>query len=155
MKEIINEMKSKVNQMLEDIKIANMNIEYILVDTRNLENSQAVVISEDGEIGYQILPYQNDIKNILDWDYSIDEYVFGELENGNVIAYMSDEMHLVIWNDIDKYYPEDMNHKNGVQKYLKYCKENEITKEYLEKTTNQKDFEDVMKYHKIKNDRER
>ena len=37
-----------------------------------------------------------------------------------------------------------------MQKYLKYCKENGITKEKIEKETNLEGITDVMKYYKEK-----
>lgn len=44
---------------------------------------------------------------------------------------MSDECHYGVWQTIDEWYPEEFDNIDGVQKYLKYCKDNGITKNIL------------------------
>ncbi|UKI57350.1 MAG: hypothetical protein L6V81_08410 [Clostridium sp.] len=41
---------------------------------------------------------------------------------------MTDDVHYSIWNSINELYPNDIEYKNGVQEYLQYCKEKNITK---------------------------
>ena len=157
--EINEELISKAKKMLNDIELYNMTVEFVLFDKNNIENSQVIVMYEDGSFGHVLAPYQEEYIDELEWDYSIDEQLFEKLENGMELISMSDETHLVVWCEIDKLYPEDIVYKKGMQNYLKYCKEHGITKEYIEKTTNQKDFDDVMKHYKNekvrKNERER
>ena len=66
---------------------------------------------------------------------------------------MSMEAHYGLWQEIDRYYPEDIKNKKGVQMYLKYCKENNITKELIDKAINNDKTPDIMKFYdqKIKN----
>ena len=45
---------------------------------------------------------------------------------------MSDDVHYSIWNDISQTYPDDIENIEGVKKYIEYCKEKGITKEYLD-----------------------
>ena len=71
------------------------------------------------------------------------------------IVYITDETHLAVWDEIEKLYPEDIEFNKGMQKYLKYCKENGIKKEYIEKTTNQKNIVDVMQFYKDVKKKER
>ena len=148
---LINESKN----MLNEIEMYNMNIEFVLVDKDNVENSKVIAMREDGEGGNVLLPYQKDFKDALDWNYSFDEYLFRDLQNGMEIVYITDETHLAVWDEIEKLYPEDIEFNKGMQKYLKYCKENGITKEYIEKTTNQKNIVDVMQFYKDVKKKER
>ena len=148
---LINESKN----MLNEIEMYNMNIEFVLVDKDNVENSKVIAVREDGEGGNVLLPYQKDFKDALDWNYSFDEYLFRDLQNGMEIVYITDETHLAVWDEIEKLYPEDIEFNKGMQKYLKYCKENGITKEYIEKTTNQKNIVDVMQFYKDVKKKER
>lgn len=152
--EIINELKITAEKMLNEIEKYNMETEIVLMDYENIENSKVISMYEDGEFGYVIRPYEDEILESIDWNYSYDKYLFKDLEKGMEIGLITDETHLAIWKDIERLYPEKIKNKQGMQKYLKYCKEKGITKEYLEKTTNQKEFANVMKYYK-KRDRER
>lgn len=146
---------SKSKKMLNEIEMYNMDIEIVLVDKDNLDNSKVIAMREDSEGGNVICPYINDFKDALDWDYSFDEYLFKDLEEGMEIVYMTDETHLAVWDEIKKFYPEEIEYNKGMQKYLKYCKDNGITKEYVEKTTNQKNLVDVMQFYKDAKKKER
>lgn len=157
--EINDELINKAEKMMNDIELYNMTVEFVLLDKNNIENSQVIVMYEDGAFGHVLAPYKEDFVDALEWDYSIDEHLFEKLENGMELLSMSDVTHLVAWCDIDKLYPEGIVHKKGMQNYLKYCKENGITKQYIEVSTNRNDFNDAMKHYKnerIKNkERER
>ena len=148
---MINESK----RMLDEIEMYNMDIEIVLVDRNNLENSKVIAMREDSEGGDVICPYKNDFIDALDWDYSFDEYLFKDLQEGMEPIYITDETHLAIWIDLKKLYPEDIEYSKGMQKYLKYCKDNGITKEYLEKATNQRNLDDVTKFYKDPKKKER
>lgn len=46
---------------------------------------------------------------------------------------------------------EENKYEKGIQKYLKYCKKNKITKDYIQKVYDMKYFtEDIMKFYKPK-----
>lgn len=77
--------------------------------------------------GYEIIP---------EWDYNFDYYVYDLLDQGCEIGYMTDEMHYGIWNSITELYPNDIEFQNGVIKYVEYCKNNNITKEYIDSKMN-------------------
>lgn len=147
-KEIIT-TKEKVEEIIknsDDFK--NYNLEYILRDNNNLKNSVALITEYD-ELAEVDL--ENDtIKNIADWAYNIDDEVFERLENNVEITYMSLPCHHGIWSIIADYYPDDIEHKKGMQEYLKYCKENNITRKKLEQGANYKGI-DIMKLYKKKN----
>lgn len=142
----IKSFKDKVDDFLkqsDDYK--DFNIEYILVDNENLGKS-FVIASKDDEI-IQIDPYDMYIKHIADWTYNFDEDIFNELETGKEISYMTINTHYAIWDCLEKCYPDDIENIKGVQLYLKYCKENEITKEKIDKENNRIDTPNAMKYY--------
>lgn len=148
-KEIEN-FKDKVNNFLKQSEdYQDFKIEYILADNENLGKS-FVIASKDDEI-IQIDPYDMYIKHIADWTYNFDEDIFKELETGKEISYMTINTHYAIWDCLEKCYPDDIENIKGVQIYLKYCKENEVTKEKIDKENNRIDTPNAMKYYeKIK-----
>ena len=84
---------------------------------------------------------------IQDWAYSIDNDIFDDLERGYEIVYMTPEFHSWIWNYLDDIGIEDINHKKGMQQYLDYCEENDITKRFLYEKLDTH-IPDIMKYNK-------
>ena len=84
-------------------------IDYILEDMDNT-NDSIIIASDGGEI-IQVNPFKNEIMNIADWTYDIDQDVFGELEKNKKIVYMHTNMHYGLWSCIEEYYPEDIENK--------------------------------------------
>ncbi len=70
------------------------------------------------------------IYQIPEWDFTVDEYYLDLLENNYQIDYCSLSEHYNIWHNI-KENREEMSHEIGLQNYLNYCEENNITKERL------------------------
>ena len=131
-------------------------VEYILIDNEKLSNSFVIATKYDEMI--QINPYDMYVRDIADWAYNFDEDIFKELEEKKEISYMSMEMHYNIWNFLEEYYPEEVDCIKGTQLYLKYCKENNITKERIDKENNFNDTPNAMKYYetiKMKDKEER
>ena len=81
----------------------------------------------------------------------MDEYFFKELQNGYEIGFITNDVNYGLWSTIDEFYPEDIENIKGVQKYLKYCVDNNITKEKLSKLMNN-DVPDIMKFYQKQND---
>ncbi len=131
----------KNNENYEDMEIC-----YILEDMKDKNKSIVIAMNDDKII--QINPITKEIMDRADWEYNVDDDVFGMLEDNKKIVYMSMMMHFNMWESIKDYYPEDIEYKNGTQKYLKYCKENKITKEVIEKATKFDDVYDAMKHYK-------
>ncbi len=145
----IEEMIERAKELLKnDEEYENYELSYILIDKDDKEETTAIAYNAD-EIA-QIDLKTNEITPVADWAYNIDEDVFGELEENKEIGYMSLDCHYGVWSVIEAYYPEDIEYKKGMQDYLKYCKENGITKEKLEKEVNY-EGEDAMQHYKEKN----
>ena len=143
----VNKILQEITELLkgnEDYE--DMEICYILEDTKD-KNESIVIAMKDEDI-IQINPFTKEISDVADWAYHVDDDIFGMLEDNKKIAYMSMMMHFNMWESIKFYYPEDIEHKKGTQKYLKYCKDNKITKEVIEKATKFNDVYDAMKHYK-------
>lgn len=69
--------------------------------------------------------------SIQDWAFSIDDYLFEELEHGFEIVYMPIETHYGVWCMIDSF-REDIFHQKGLQVYLSYCFKNGINKKSID-----------------------
>lgn len=154
-KYLLDKIKELDNSNFHD----GMDIEYILYD--KLKNEFKVLISDGYESSYEdkIDVFSNKIINemyVPEWDFNFDYYVFNELENKNVrLLYVSPNTHYGLWNSLNELYPNDIDYKSGVQKYLKFCKRNNITKEKIE--ANCEFYElprDCMEFYKEK-DKER
>ena len=145
-------MKDNIESFIKSKDYNDFFVVYILVDKTDSNNTIAVATNYDELI--EINPNKQEIKPIMDWAYSIDEDIFGELEKNKEIGYMNIEQHYAMWHDINEYAPEDIEHKKGMQKYLKYCKENGITRERISKEIH-RNIPDAMKHYKEKRAKER
>lgn len=152
MEDIIRQTRDNVEAFLrEDIELQNMQIDLILV---NPQTNETITLASDGqEKMIQFAPYttkengyENGYMNVPEWDFNFDTYLFKELQKGYEVGYMSDECHYGVWQTIDEWYPEEFDNIDGVQKYLKYCKDNGITKEYLDNKIGL-NTKDVMQYY--------
>lgn len=142
----IEGFKDKVDNFLKQSEeYKNYEIQYILADNEKLRYS--FVIATNGDEIIQINPYDMYVRSVADWAYNFDEDIFRELERKKEISYMSMEVHYNIWNFIQEYYPEEIDYKKGTQLYLKYCKQNNITKEKIDKENGFNDTPNVMKYY--------
>ena len=148
----IEEIKNDIESYLkETIDHQNKHIDYILY---NPKNDDVYVLASDGyDEAIEFAPYSknkiDDYTQVPDWDFNFDYYIYNYLEEGLKIGYMTDEVHYGIWHSIFELYPTDIEYKDGVQEYLQYCKDNNITKEYLDKKTGLS-TPNVMQYYKTK-----
>lgn len=149
MNEIINKIRNDIETyFMEDMENQNKNIDFILV---NPKTNEIQVLASDGmEEIILFSPYTKELKNeymnIPEWDFNFDEYFFKELQKGYDVGFVSDDTHYGLWNTIIDLYPEDIENLQGVQKYLQYCKDNNITAEYLNDSMKM-NIKDAMKYY--------
>lgn len=111
----------------------NHQIEYrcIFIDNHNPDEGLEITLNEK----------RYDISSIYDWEFSIDEYIFNDLEDGYILTYLPLEQHYNIWCLLDEFY-EDIEHTQGMQLYLEYCFKNGITDEIISLLGNE--YVDVM-----------
>lgn len=131
----INKIVNDVQEFLKNNEdYENMKVEYALRD-KDDSNDITVIACEYEEI-ISINPDTMEIFPVAEWAYSFDEDILGELESGKEIAYMTTDYHYNIWCGIEQYFPEEIEHKEGMQIYLQYCADKGITKKYLDEKTN-------------------
>lgn len=147
-----SEILDKVNEILRE-EYKNFSLAYVLKVKDECQNCYAVAMDGSKIIGFN--PFENEIDNLADWDFNIDSELFEELEWNREIIYMSMECHYSIWNEVSNLYPEDIEHKEGMQEYLKYCKKNKIDINKIKEVIKENDIDikDIMKFmeHKNKN----
>lgn len=154
MEEKIKQIKENIEEILRNSEEhQNKKIEYILINSKT--NETHTLASDGYDETIEFTPYtknyENGCGNVPEWDFNYDYYVYNLLEEDFEIGYMSDELHYSIWCSLDELYPEDIDFKNGVEKYLKYCKEHNITKEYLDDKMKDEipnaDVPNIMKFY--------
>jgi hypothetical protein len=130
--------------------------EYIL-QNKNDENDILVYFSDYNADNFTLINVYDDSKSIYspEWDFTFDCYLYELLEQGYEIKWMDMGVHAAIWEDLNICYPIEVEHKYGVQEYLKYCKANGIDKELIKKDYKFiEDIPDAMKLL-IKENKER
>lgn len=133
MNEYVKRAYDNVSAFLKE-EHKDMHIDCILYDEKT--HATYTTATDGNEKCFNFDPYSkyepNGYEIIPEWDYNFDYYVYDLLDQGCEIGYMTDEMHYGIWNSIDELYPNDIEFKEGVLKYIEYCKNNNITKEYID-----------------------
>lgn len=154
----INEIIAYANRYLNEADIPACNVVEILQRT-NHDGSVGYQVTfnerQDIDVGYimkiNIEGFQDGYFEIPEWDYSVDSYLFDDLENGYEIVYMPLDYHYGVWCCIDEQRHE-VDHHEGLQKYLKYCKDHDITQKVLLKLGSYaNDIPDVMNLYQETN----
>ena len=121
----------------------NFQIAYVLAkDGRTQpENIIAYAMHDDTMICFY--PFRKNEPAFDDWSFNFDTHLFEDLENGYEIVGMSLDCHFGVWATIEDWKDGDIDHVEGMQKYLAHCKRNGITKGLLEEKVSY-DGMDVM-----------
>ena len=132
MLDFIENEKLRIEEYLKDsIEHQNKKVDYILYKIDSKETN-TLVSDSSGSEAIEFTPYSKDNENgynyVPEWDYNFDYYIYNLLEEDWKIGFMTPEVHYSIWNSIHELYPKDIDFKDGVQNYLRYCKDNNITK---------------------------
>ena len=144
-KDEIHKLMYETRQLLEQQEYTYTTILYVLENAKDINQSISGICNKDYEI-YEVTLKDKEIKYLYEWDYNVDQYVFYYLEKEYNIGYISMDFHGAIWRDIGELDIEEIEYKVGLQKYLKYCKENNIDKTIIDKET-KSDVPDIMEYY--------
>lgn len=130
---------------------------YSLLDKKKPQNSIIAYCNENCDYIFLITPYAKDIDDkfeiVPDWAFNYYGGMLNFLESGFEIIDIGEGSHYSIWQEVYERLlePKDERYKKGVEKYMKYCKKNKITKESIMKSYNLKHFtEDIMEFYKPK-----
>ena len=149
-KEIIENISYRINELIKKNDFIDAKIEHILINKQNPKDSIALISEQDYDL-HEIRLINDEICPAFDWNYNVDDDIFAHLENEYEIGFISLKYHSCIWSEIDDIGIEEFNHKIGMQKYLKYCKDNNINKKYIDEKL-KIDVGDIMKYYDEKTD---
>lgn len=143
-------IKNKMNELSNFVKDStehqNKELQYVLYSD---DNKYRILFSDNNEEAIEFSHLNNDYDYVPDWDYNFDYYIYDYLDNDYKIGFMKDDVHYSLWNSISELWPNDIDCVDGVKYYIKYCNENGINKEYLDKTTGF-DTPDIMPMFKDK-----
>lgn len=120
-------------------------VDCIFENKNEITDSYAVATDYDEVV--LVNPFTKEITPSAEWQFNADEDIFGKLEE-NKLAYVSMKTHHGIWSYIQDVTPNEIQNQKGMQQYLKYCKDNNISKEKIEEETHLGNLSDVMKYYK-------
>lgn len=148
MDKTIEKLKNKMEKILkksEDHR--DKEIDYILLNSKTGDvHAIATNYDEILEFNFNIKESSIDYYEIIEALFSEDNDFFGRLEDGYHIEYISMDTNYGLWHVISETYPQSIENKLGVQKYLQYCKNNNITKETIDDAI-KGETPDIMHYY--------
>ncbi len=151
------EAKEYLDEYVWDTNTENYIFMYSLLDKKNPQNSVIAYCDENAETIFLITPYKKGFEDkfeiVPDWQFNYYGGMMIFLDAGCEIIDVGEGSHYSIWQEVyDRLLePKDERYKKGVEKYMKYCKKNKITKESIMKSFNLEHFtEDIMEFYKPK-----
>ncbi len=140
---IINKVEKAIKNDEDYNYNFEMKVNYIMIDKKDKSQSYAIVELDYNQLVIVYLESM-EMRDIAEYAYTIDNDIYGDLESGKEIAYMSLDVHYGIWQDAHYYYPEDIQHKEGLKKYLQYCKDKHIDKNLLNGVMDAEKFDEEL-----------
>lgn len=140
----------EVNWLMREKNYTNCKIEYILINRYNSKDAIAVMRKTDFGL-YQVSLKDREIMKLEEWFYNIDEDIFDYLEKEYELGFMTLEFHNYIWNEVERVGVEEYEHQMGFQKYLKFCKNNGVSKKRIRKESDI-NVMNIMQYYDKKMD---
>lgn len=145
---IVDNAMYEVNELMREKEFNECEIEYVLINIQNKREINGVISDKSLNI-YQVTTKDKEIIPAEDWYYNIDTDIFKLLEENYEIGFMSFRFHSAIWREINEVGIEEYEHKVGIQKYLKYCRNNNVNKNTMD-TKLDENLPDIMKYYEEK-----
>lgn len=132
----------------------DMEISYVLIkkEPNKLDMIKCMAIDKqdpDKSIEITMNGEEIDVSPLYDWSFSIDDNIFYELENGYEIRNMPLETHHGIWTILNET-RDEIEYKEGMQKYLSHCFMNGITPKIISQLANE--YINVMDLYQEKNE---
>ena len=140
---IINKVEKAIKNDEDYNYNFEMKVNYIMIEKKDKSQSYAIVELDYNQLVIVYLENM-EMRDIAEYAYTIDNDIYGDLESGKEIAYMSLDVHYGIWQDAHYYYPEDIQHKEGLKKYLQYCKDKHIDKNLLNEVMDAEKFDEEL-----------
>ena len=136
MKKVVKNFINNSYQILRDKEEFDMVISQVL-SFKNGDGTtgfQAIAVSQSDPDEIRCIceniQAKTEYQKVPSWGYNIEDYLLDDLENGFEIEFMTLDEHCGIWYTIDNWH-DDIFHMEGLQKYLYYCQQNEITAQVI------------------------
>lgn len=126
----------------------NFELDYILVNESAPDAKSVLAYAhfQDRFVCFNPLQGAESAAEICDWAYSFSLDLFRYLEDGYEIIYMTNGSHADAWYEISESGEDGTRFSQGRQRYLTYCKENNVTAEALRKEFSY-DGQDAMSFY--------
>ena len=131
---IKRDLKKKLNEYMEK---KNCTLQFIL--SKDNKVSDIIYANLYGELVLSVDPESYEITKLEKNTSVLDDILFLRMNEGKQIEFIADEAHDYLWYIIETYYTDynmhelDVPNKKSMLKYLKYCKDNNITDFYIDK----------------------
>lgn len=149
-REIVDRLLLDARNLFQEKEYEFKEIEFVLFNKKEPEKSIIGICDTNWEL-YEVILKTKEINACQDWAWSFDDGIFERIEDEYDIAYMNYGVHSGIWSDIEEIGIEEYSYQLGLQKYLKYCKENNVDKKTIDKEV-ETNVPDIMKYYQEKTD---
>lgn len=140
-KEKINKLKRDLKKKLNEyMEKKNCTLQFIL--SKDNKVSDIIYANICGELVLSVDPESFEITKLEKTTSVLDDVLFLRMNEDKQIEFIADEAHDYLWYIIETYYTDynmhelDIPNKKSMLKYLKYCKDNDITDFYIDKKFN-------------------
>lgn len=147
-REIVDKLLFDSRNLFQEKEYEFKEIEFVLFNKKEPEKSIIGICDKNWEL-YEVILGTKEINTCQDWAWNFDDDIFERIEDEYDIAYMNYGVHSGIWSDIEEIGIEEYSYQLGLQKYLKYCKENNIDKKTIDEKV-ETNVPDIMKYYNEK-----
>lgn len=131
-----DEIIKKCREYLNENNFSNYSLSYVLCKQEHYEIKEIKAIAYDENnqediISIKLSDEDKSHSSIADWDYNVETYLLEDLEEGYDFFYAPLQEHYNIWCQINEWRGE-IDHQDGLEKYLSACQKQGITKEAIE-----------------------
>lgn len=110
----------------------NFQVKIVLVKEGSVQPENIITYAACEDTIIYFYPFRKQEAAVDYWAFEFDKDLFGYLEKGYRIAEMTLDSHFAVWGTIEAWKDGNIEHGDGMRKYLAYCKQNGITKRLLE-----------------------
>lgn len=145
-------VKGKIDELVkdeangfEDVDISKINL--IMQNEKNVTDIYVLVSDKNGDTDYLInIYYPERTQTTPEYDLSYNDFLYEPLANDFRITWIAKGVHPVLWEQLtEEYEPEEIKEHRGIQKYIKYCIDNDITHENV--NSNELPCEDILQFY--------
>ena len=142
--------RTKQYKEYSDDKLDNYKVLYVIAKDKRPTSDEIYVYALASTSNQEVIEFNVfGTGSAIDFDFmGHDKELLADLQLGYEIVDMTMDCHYSVWASIEEVGKENIRYTNGLQKYLEYCKQNNITKERLHKEVNYKGMDVMTLYEK-------